>query len=80
MEQIAKEMLFDMNNRDTQLLDGLHVYPTAYLLPRKKYPRTDKTFAEHRIYGSWRKRKLSRMIDLKITHVFHVIKYTLFKR
>ena len=80
MEQIAKGVQFDMNNRDTQLLDGLHVYPTAYLLPRKKYPRTEKTFAEHRIYGSWRKRKFSRMIDLKITHVFHVIRYALFKR
>lgn len=80
MERIALGLRFDMGNRQTQLLDGLHVYPTAYLLPRKKYPRTEKTFAEHRIYGSWRKRKLSRQIDLKITHIFHIIKYALFKR
>ena len=80
MERIAASFSFDMNNRETQLLDGLRVYPTTYLLPRKKYPRTEKTFAEHRIYGSWRKRKLSRQIDLKITHIFHIIKYALFKR
>ena len=69
-----------MNIRSTQLLEGLHVYPTSYLLPRKKYPRTEKTFAEHRIYGSWRKRKLSRQIDLMISHVVHVVKYALFKK
>lgn len=80
MERIAASFSFDMNNRETQLLDGLRVYPTTYLLPRKKYPRTEKTFAEHRIYGSWRKRKLSRQIDLKITHILHIIKYALFKR
>lgn len=56
MERIAASFSFDMNNRETQLLDGLRVYPTTYLLPRKKYPRTEKTFAEHRIYGSWRKK------------------------
>ncbi len=80
MERIAKVFHFDMDNRETQLLRGLHVYPTAYLLPRKKYPRTDKTFAEHRIYGSWRRRKLGRLIDLKFSHFFHVIRYALFKR
>ena len=80
MERVAAACGFDMSNRSTQLLEKLHVYPTTYLLPRKKYPRTDKTFAEHRIYGSWRKRKLSRQIDLKITHLLHVIKYALFKR
>lgn len=80
MERIASSYQFDKNNRDTQLLDNLWVYPTAYLLPRKKYPKTDNTFAEHRIYGSWRKRKLSRMIDLKLNHIFNVAKYALFKR
>ena len=80
MERIAKQLQFDMNIRSTQLLEGLHVYPTSYLLPRKKYPRTEKTFAEHRIYGSWRKRKLSRQIDLMISHVVHVVKYALFKK
>lgn len=80
MEQIAKTLFFDMTNRETQLLEGLHVHPTDYLLPRKKYPRTEKTFAEHRIYGSWRKRKLSRQIDLKFSHYVHIMKYALFKR
>lgn len=80
MERIAAACGFDISNRNIQLLEKLHVYSTTYLLPRKKYPRTDKTFAEHRIYGSWRKRKLSRQIDLKITHLVHVIKYALFKR
>ena len=80
MERVAMVCNFDMNNRNTQLLEKLHVYPTAYLVPRKKYPHTDKTFAEHRIYGSWRKRKFSRQIDLKINHFVHVIKYALFKR
>ena len=80
MERLALQLRFDMDNRDTQLLEGLHVYPTAYLLPRKKYPKTAKTFAEHRIYGSWRKRKMSRKIDLMISHLLHVVRYAVLKR
>lgn len=75
MEQVATVFGFVSKNRNTQLLGKLHVFSTDYLKPRKKYLRTENTFAEHRIYGSWRKRKLSRRIDLKIAHVWHVIEY-----
>lgn len=80
MEQVAASYGFDMTNRNTQLLESLYVYPTTFLKPRKKYPRTENTFAEHRIFGSWRKRKLSRKIDMKVIHIWNVIKYALFKR
>ena len=80
MEQIATRRGFDINNRQTQHVDGLNVYSTDYLLPRKRYPRTPLTFGEHRIYGSWRKRKLSRKIDLKVNHYINVVRYALLRR
>lgn len=80
MEREALALGFDMKNRRAQCLDGLNVYPTDYLLPRKRYPRTEVTFGEHRIFGSWRKRKLSRKIDIMLNHYFAAARYALLRR
>lgn len=61
-------------------LDVLTVYPTRYLAPRKKYPQYKETFGRHRTYGSWRKRKLGRLFEIHVKHIFHVVKYALFRR
>ena len=63
-----------------QHLDGLTIYPTAYVAPRKKFPRTEETFARHLVNHSWRKQKLMRTIDKKMHHYYHVVKYALFRR
>lgn len=60
-------------------LGPLTVYPTRYLAPRKKYPRYKETFGRHRTYGSWRKRKFGRTLEIKLKHAFHVVRYALFK-
>ncbi len=60
--------------------EGLVVYPTRFLAPRKKYKITRDTVGQHRVYGSWRKRKLGRRLEIKIKHYIAVVKYTLFKR
>lgn len=63
-----------------QRLGALTVYPTKYLAPRKNYPRYAVTFARHRTYGSWRKRKLGRRLELMVNHVLNLMKYALRKR
>lgn len=59
--------------------EGLTVYPTRFLAPRKKYRITRDTVGQHRVYGSWRKRKLGRRLEIKIKHYIAVVKYALFK-
>ena len=61
-------------------LDGLTVYPTRFLAPRKRYPITSETVGQHRVYGSWRKRKFGRRVEIAAKHWWHVVKYALFKR
>lgn len=60
--------------------EELTVYPTRFLAPRKKYRITRDTVGQHRVYGSWRKRKLGRRLEIKIKHYIAVVKYALFKR
>lgn len=58
-----------------QNLESIRVYPTRYVVPRKRWPISDISIAQHQIYGSWRKRKLGRKIDLYINHLWNIIKY-----
>lgn len=61
-----------------QKLDKLIVYPAYYLSPRKKYNHSKEyAIGVHRIYGSWRKRKFGRKLEIRIKHYYNVIKYTL---
>lgn len=53
-----------VNEEKLQKLGVLTVYPTYFLAPCKRYKVTDDTFGMHCIYGSWRKRKLGRRIEL----------------
>ena len=56
------------------------IYPAHYVIPRHKYPTTPDTFAEHRIFGSWRKRKPGRKIELFIKHAIATVRYAVFRR
>lgn len=74
MARIAEK--FGYKREDTfQQLKGLTIYPTHYLCPRHRYPMDSETIGQHRIYGSWRKRKLGRRIELWFRHVWNVIRY-----
>ena len=79
MVDVAKRYGFRFEDVEQQL-DGLTVYPTRHLAPRKRFAVLADTFATHRVYGSWRKRKFGRTVELKVKHVWHIVKYFLFKR
>ncbi len=65
---------------EKQRLDIMTVYPSHFVAPRKRYPIDKETIAQHRVYGSWRKRKFGRRIEIAVKHVWNVIRYVLFKR
>lgn len=75
----AQPLGFVFEDRE-QHYEGLHVYPTYLLKPRKRYPRHEKTFGEHRIYGSWRTHKWSRRFEKKMVHGYKVLRYILFRK
>ncbi len=56
---------------DTLILPGHLVTPTNHM---KRHP---EAVAQHRILGSWRKRKPGRRIEIAIKHAVHDLKYHL---
>lgn len=79
MMETAK--LYGYENDDAeQHFKGLNVYPTYFVSPGKKYKRHKDAIGVHRIYGSWRKRKFGRRLEIKVKHWWNVVKYTLFHR
>lgn len=60
--------------------DMLIVYPTYYVSPCKKYNHHPESIAEHRIYGSWRKRKINRKIERALKHLLLLIRYNILHR
>ena len=80
MARIA-EKKFGYRREDTfQDLGEIKIYPTHFFAPRNKYKIDKYTFGIHRIYGSWRKRKFGRKVEIWIRHQLHVLRYALFKR
>lgn len=80
MKSIADEYGYVCDDTIVQELGILTVYPTYYLAPRKRYKIDKETVGQHRVYGSWRKRKFGRKIEIMVKHVYNVAKYTLFRR
>ena len=74
MKSIAEKYGY-VNNDELQKLDGITIYPTAYLSPSKSYSRHREAIGVHRIYGSWRKRKFGRKIEIQLKHIYHCVKY-----
>lgn len=79
MRDVAKRHGYVCADRE-QRLGVLTVYPTWYVAPKKRYKRRADTFAHHRVYGSWRKRKLGRKIEIKLKHYYLVARYALIRR
>lgn len=67
-------------DREQHLPEDILVYPACYVIPRHKYAATADTFAEHRIFGSWRKRKLGRRVELFIKHILLIVRFRIFRR
>jgi len=79
MRAMAVELGYKSEDREMRL-PGLTVYPTHFLAPRKRYTVDRSTVGQHRVYGSWRKRKLGRRIEIRVKHIWNVVKYALLKR
>ena len=80
MVPTAEKMGYKFDDTKVQHLEGLTVLPTRYLSPQKKWEHDKEAIGVHRVYGSWKKKKLGRKIDIWVHHVWHVIRYALFKR
>ncbi len=74
MQRVAEKYGYKMEDT-LQTFEGITIYPTHYIAPNNHYPIDSDTIGIHRIYGSWRKRKFGRKLELKIKHTWNVIKY-----
>lgn len=81
MLTIARAMGYIPEDTEQHLSNEVIIYPGYYVTPCKKHIIiSPDTFAQHRIYGSWRKRKLGRKIELFIKHILLTIRYNLYHR
>lgn len=80
MAEIASEKGYIPSDTEQHLKDDTIIYPGYFVTPCNKIQKHPKAFAQHRIYGSWRKRKLGRKIELFIKHVVLLVRFSLFKR
>lgn len=66
---------------EQHLEDDVVIYPGYYVTPCKKNVEVHPdAIALHTIYGSWRKRKFGRKLELFVKHQLLCIRYFLFKR
>ena len=79
MRQIADEHGYVCDDSIVQKLDILTVYPTHYLAPRKHFKIDHETVGQHRVYGSWRKRKFGRRLEIAAKHIYNLTKYYVFR-
>lgn len=74
MRTLAHKYGWVMEDKEQQL-GILHVYPTHFLAPRKRYKADKDTFGRHCAYGGWRKRKFGRKIEIAFNHLCNVVRY-----
>ena len=78
MKSIAERCGYVCEDSEPQRLELLTVYPTHYLAPRKRYKIDSETIGQHRVYGSWRKRKFGRKLEIAAKHIYNLTKYYVF--
>lgn len=79
MKEVAIRHGYVSDDRELRL-DILTVLPTQRLKPRKRYPRASDCIGEHRVVGSWRNRPKKRLVVKRMEHLWHILRYKLFKR
>ena len=79
MSSVAERRGWVVDDRE-QDLGILHVYPTFYVAPCKRYRGNRKTFARHQVYGSWIRRTWTKKLEINLKHAYNVMKYALLKR
>ena len=79
MRSIAEDYGYVCDDSVVQRLGAITVYPTHFLAPRKRFKVDRETIGQHRVYGSWRKRKFGRRIEILVKHVYNLSKYYIFR-
>lgn len=79
MRAIAEKYGYKCEDETAQWLEILTVYPTHFLAPRKRFKIDAETIGQHRVYGSWRKRKFGRRIEIIAKHIYNLTKYYVFR-
>lgn len=80
MVEIAEKMGYTPSDIEQHLTDDTTIYPGYFVTPCKKIEKHREAFAQHQIYGSWRKRKLGRKIELFIKHIGLSIRFYILRR
>lgn len=81
MIDIAKEMGYRAEDVEQHLEHDTIIYPGYYVTPCKKNVTVSPdAFAQHTIYGSWRKRKFGRKVELFVKHFLLTIRFAIFRR
>ena len=82
MVEIARNIGYKQEDTEQHLKDDVTIYPGYFVTPCKSrknaIPHPD-AFAEHKIYGSWRKRKFGRKIEIWIKHIILYTQFILSK-
>lgn len=81
MLDVARARGYVPEDTEQHLADNVVIYPGYYVTPCKRNVVVHPdAIAQHTIYGSWRKRKLGRRIELFFKHMWAVVRYALFRR
>mgnify|MGYP001778011556 FL=1 len=81
MLEAARARGYVPEDKEQHLADDVVIYPGCYVTPCKRNVEVHPdAIALHTIYGSWRKRKVGRRIELFLKHVWAVARYVFFKR
>lgn len=77
MKQVAEDMGWKPVDEPQYLEADTIILPGHLVTPANHVKRHPDAIAQHRILGSWRKRKLGRRIEIAIKHAAHNLKYRL---
>ncbi len=78
MKEVAQRFGWKPEDCEQHLDYDTIVYPGHLVTPRNhNIEFHPDAFARHRIYGSWRKRKFGRRLELKMKHLWSVWKYNI---
>lgn len=75
MLDMARRRGYRTEDTEQHLADDIVIYPGHYVTPCKHIKKHPDAFALHTIYGSWRKRKLGRRIELFCKHQLLRLRY-----
>ena len=77
MKDVAEGMGWQPEDKTQHLEADTVILPGHLVTPANHVKRHPEAFAQHRIMGSWRKRKLGRRIEIAIKHALHNLRYHL---